>query len=106
MKWMQQLFHPLLDKSVVVFLDDILIYSKTEEEHEQHLSQVLDILRKNQLYAKLPKCQLFKQSVNFLGLVLDENGLSMEADKVRAIQEWPRPKNKKEILSFLGLAGY
>lgn len=106
MKWMQQLFHHLLDKSVVVFLDDILIYSKTEEEHKQHLRQVLDILRKNQLYAKLPKCQLFKRSVNFLGHVLDEYGLSMENDKVKAIQEWPRPKNRKEILSFLGLAGY
>ena len=106
MKWMQQLFHHLLDKSVVVFLDDILIYSKTEEEHKQHLLQVLDILRKNQLYAKLPKCQLFKRSVNFLGHVLDEHGLSMEKDKVKAIQEWPRPKNRKEILSFLGLAGY
>ena len=106
MKWMQQLFHHLLNKSVVLFLDDILIYSKTEEEHKQHLCQVLDILRKNQLYAKLPKCQLFKRSVNFLGHVLDEHGLSMEKDKIKAIIEWPRPKNRKEILSFLGLAGY
>ena len=106
MKWMQQLFHHLLDKSVVVFLDDILIYSKTEEEHQEHLRQVLEILKKNGLYAKAPKCQLFKRSVNFLGHVLDERGLSMERDKVRAIQEWPQPKNRKEILSFLGLAGY
>jgi hypothetical protein len=89
MKWMQQLFHHLLDKSVVVFLDDILIYSKTEKEHEQHLRLVLDILRKNQLHAKLRKCQLFRQSVNFLGHVLDKHGLSMEKDKVKAIQEWP-----------------
>jgi hypothetical protein len=106
MKWMQQLFHHLLDKTVVVFLDDILIYSKTEEEHREHLREVLEILRKNQLYAKPQKCQLFKRSVTFLGHVLDENGLSMEQDKVKAIQEWPRPRNRKEILSFLGLAGY
>lgn len=106
MKLMQQLFHNLLDKFVVVFLDDILVYSKTEAEHKEHLHQVLEILRKNHLYAKLQKCQLFKRSVTFLGHVLDENGLSMEQDKIKAIQEWPRPKNKKEILSFLGLAGY
>jgi hypothetical protein len=106
MKLMQQLFHHLLDKTVVVFLDDILVYSKTEAEHREHLREVLEILRKNQLYAKLQKCQLFKRSVTFLGHVLNENGLSMEQDKIRAIQEWPHPKSKKQILSFLGLAGY
>jgi hypothetical protein len=106
MKLMQQLFHHLLDKTVVVFLDDILVYSKTEAEHREHLREVLEILRKNRLYAKPQKCQLFKRSVTFLGHVLNENGLSMEQDKVRSIQEWPRPRNRKEILSFLGLAGY
>ena len=94
---MQQLFHNLLDKFVVVFLDDILVYSKTEAEHKEHLHQVLEILRRNHFYAKLQKCQLFKRSVTFLGHVLDENGLSMEHDKIKSIQEWPSPKKKKEI---------
>lgn len=106
MKFVQSLFHHLLDRSVVVFVDDILIYSKTEMEHKHHVREVLDILRENQLYAKLSKCQLFQSSVTFLGHVLSENGLSVEADKVKAMTEWPRPLNRKHILSFLGLCGY
>src|SRR4051812_1361738 len=106
MKFVQFLFHHLLDRSVVVFVDDILIYSKTESEHRHHVKEVLDILRKNRLYAKLSKCQLFQSSVTFLGHVLSENGLSMEADKLKAMNEWPRPQNRKQILSFLGLCGY
>ena len=106
MKFVQFLFHHLLDRSVVVFVDDILIYSKTESEHKRHVQEVLDILRENRLYAKLSKCQLFQSSVTFLGHVLSENGLSMEADKLKAVNEWPRPQNRKQILSFLGLCGY
>jgi hypothetical protein len=89
-----------------VFLDGILVYSKTEADHREHLREVLEILRQNHLYAKPQKCQLFKRSVTFLGHVLNENGLSMEQDKVKAIQEWPRTRNRKENISFLGLAGY
>jgi hypothetical protein len=106
MKFVQFLFHHLLDQSVVVFVDDILIYSKTEIEHRKHVKEVLDILRKNELYAKLPKCQLFQSKVTFLGHVLSKDGLSVEADKIKAMNEWPRPQNRKHILSFLGLCGY
>ena len=106
MKFVQSLFHHLLDRSVVVFVDDILIYSRTESEHRRHVEEVLDILRENRLYAKLSKCQLFQPSVTFLGHVLSENGLSMEADKLKAVNEWPRPQNRKQTLSFLGLCGY
>ena len=70
MKFVQSLFHPLLDRSVVVFVEDILIYSKTEKEHQRHVKEVLDILRQNRLYAKLSKCQLFQSKVTFLGHVL------------------------------------
>ncbi len=106
MKFVQLLFHHLLDRSVVVFVDDILIYSKTEKDHQSHVKEALDILRQNHLYAKLSKCQLFQSKVTFLGHVLSENGLSVEADKVKAMIEWPRPQNRKHILSFLGLCGY
>lgn len=106
MKFVQSLFHHLLDQSVVVFVDDILIYSKTEIEHRKHVKEVLDILRRNELYAKLPKCQLFQSEVTFLGHVLSKDGLSVESDKIKAMNEWPRPQNRKHILSFLGLCGY
>jgi len=106
MKFVQSLFHHLLDHSVVVFVDDILIYSKTEIEHRKHVKEVLNILRKNELYAKLPKCQLFQSKVTFLGHVLSKDGLSVEEDKIQAMNDWPRPQNRKHILSFLGLCGY
>jgi hypothetical protein len=106
MKFVQSLFHHLLDQSVVVFVDDILIYSKTEIEHTKHVKEVLNILRRNKLYAKLPKCQFFQSRVTFLGHVLSKDGLSVEGDKIKAMNEWPRPQNRKHILSFLGLCGY
>jgi len=103
---MQSIFAPHLDSFVIVFLDDILIYSKTKEEHNQHVRAVLQLLRENKLYAKESKCEFFKQSISFLGHVVGKDGISMEQDKVKAIEEWPIPSTITAVRSFLGLAGY
>jgi hypothetical protein len=106
MHLMQQVFRPYLDEFVIVFLDDILIYSKTAEEHQQHLTKVLQVLRENQLYAKRSKCEFWKQEISFLGHVVSSQGIKMEASKVDAIVSWPRPHSVHDLRSFLGLAGY
>ena len=103
---MQSIFHPYLDQFVVVFLDDILIYSKNVEEHQEHLKKVLDILRREKLYAKKSKCEFFQSKVHFLGHIISEEGLAVDPEKVKAIVEWPECKNVDEVRSFLGLAGF
>lgn len=103
---MTELLAPYLDKFVACFLDDLLIFSATPEEHEQHLRLVLDRLSKERLFCKRSKCALFQRQVTFLGHLVDERGLDMEATKVSAIREWPRPKSLTELRSFLGLANY
>ena len=90
---------------MVVFIDDILIYSKSLEEHEQHLRVVLQTLRDHKLYAKLKKCEFWLESVAFLGHVISKDGILVDPKKVEAIVNWERPKDVKEI-RFLGLAGY
>mgnify|MGYP006280086663 CR=1 FL=1 len=99
-------FHDYLDKFVIVFLDDILIYSKTEEEHKDHLRQVLQRLREHKLYAKESKCAFFKTEMEFLGHTVSANGIGPEKSKISAIQEWPVPSNVKDVRSFLGFANY
>lgn len=106
MHLMQKIFHPYLDKFVIVYLDDILVYSRSEAEHEQHLRKVLQVLRENKLYGKLSKCSFFQKEVEFLGHVVSDNGVYMEKKKMEAIQEWPTPKSVQEIRQFLGLAGF
>ncbi|MGI0135350.1 MAG: reverse transcriptase domain-containing protein [Candidatus Micrarchaeaceae archaeon] len=103
---MQQIFDPLIDKFVLVFLDDILIYSRNEAEHADHLRRVLEILRKERLYAKKSKCDFGKSQVNFLGHVISSEGISVEAEKVEAIAKWPDCSNVSELRSFLGLANF
>ncbi len=106
MHLMHQAFRPLLDSSVLVFLDDILIFSKTLEEHERHVAEVLAILRREKLYAKESKCELFKTDVEFLGHRVGRDGVSMMADKVAAVSEWPTPTKVFDVRAFLGTAGY
>jgi hypothetical protein len=106
MHLMHETFRQFLDDFVLVFLDDILIFSKTLEEHERHVQQVLGVLRKEKLYAKESKCELVKTEVEFLGHIVGRRGLSMVEEKVKAISEWPTPRNVSEVRSFLGTAGY
>ena len=103
---MNKVFMDYLDKFVVVFVDDILVFSRSEEEHEEHLRLVLQRLRENQLYAKLSKCEFWLKEVSFLGHVISEGGVSVDLGKVRDVLEWEAPQNVSEIRSFLGMAGY
>ncbi|EOY20476.1 Uncharacterized protein TCM_046344 [Theobroma cacao] len=106
MDLMNRVFKPYLDKFVVVFINDILIYSKSREEHEQHLKIVLQTLREYRLYAKFSKCEFWLESVAFLGHVVSKDGVQVDPKKVEAVEKWPRPTLFTEIRSFLGLAGY
>jgi hypothetical protein len=106
MDLMNRVFKPFLDQFVVVFIDDILIYSKSKEDHERHLRLVLQVLEEKKLYAKLKKCEFWLDSVAFLGHVISKDGISVDPKKVEAVVEWNRPNNVTEIRSFLGLAGY
>ena len=103
---MNRVFQPYLDQFVVVFVDDILIYSQSEVEHEDHLRIVLQLLRDHQFYAKFSKCEFWLAEVGFLGHVVSASGVSVDPGKVEAVMSWERPKSVFEILSFLGLAGY
>jgi hypothetical protein len=106
MALMQEVFHELLDTCCIVFLDDVLIYSRTVQEHDKHLNQVLELLRRHKLYAKLSKCELYKSQISFLGHTLSADGVHMETSKVEAIQRWPAPMTIADLRAFLGLAGY
>ena len=106
MHLMHQTFRDHLDDFVIVFLDDILIYSKTLEEHQKHVSIIMEILRREKLYAKESKCELFKTEVEFLGHIVGRSGLRMMEDKIKAVVEWPAPTKATEVRSFLGTVGY
>ncbi|KAJ9542729.1 hypothetical protein OSB04_029235 [Centaurea solstitialis] len=106
MDLMNRVCRPLLDRSVIVFIDDILIYSKTKEDHVEHLREVLEILRKEQLYAKFSKCDFWLQEVQFLGHLVHREGIKVDPAKVEAVMKWETPKSPSKIRSFLGLAGY
>jgi hypothetical protein len=103
---MNKVFMEYLDKFVVVFIDNILVYSNTEEEHEEHLRLVLEKLRINQLYAKFSKCKFWLTQVAFLGHVISARGVSVDLGKVRDVLNRKPPTNISEIYSFLGLVGY
>jgi hypothetical protein len=106
MDLMNRVCRPMLDKYVIVFIDDILVYSRSEEEHAMHLREVFETLRKEKLYAKFAKCAFWLREVQFLGHIIDERGIQVDPSKVAAIVEWVPPKNPTEVRSFLGLAGY
>jgi hypothetical protein len=103
---MNSVFMPELDKFVVVFIDDILIYSKNEEEHARHLRIVLTRLREHQLYAKFSKCAFWLEEIQFLGHVLSAKGIAVDPSKVKDILEWKPPTTVHQARSFLGLVGY
>jgi hypothetical protein len=103
---MNTIFRPYLHKFVLVYLDDILIYSKTPEEHSQHLRQVLELLREHQLYANMKKCSFAKSEVAYLGHIVSPEGVKVDPRKTAAVYNWPKPTCLTELWSFLGLATY
>ena len=106
MDLMNRVFRPYVDQFVVVFIDDILVYSKDQESHDTHLRVVLKTLRKEQLYAKLSKCEFWKNEVSFLGHIVSKEGIRVDPKKIEVVVEWKPPRNVTEVRSFLGLAGY
>lgn len=106
MDLMNRVCKPYLDKFVIVFIDDILIYSKNKEDHEQHLRSILELLKKEELYAKFSKCEFWLRRVQFLGHVIDSQGIHVDPAKIEAIKNWETPRTPTEVRQFLGLAGY
>jgi hypothetical protein len=106
MNLMNKVFMEFLDKFIVVFIDDILVYSKSEKEHATHLKLVLETLREHQLYAKFSNCEFWLKEVGFLGHVLYAGGVSVDPKKIKSVMDWEAPTTQTEVRSFLGLAGY
>ena len=106
MYMMNSVFMNELDKFVVVFIDDILVYSKSEKEHGEHLRTVLSRLREHKLYAKFSKCEFWLREVAFLGHILSAKGVAVDPSKVKDVLNWKQPQTVTDIRSFLGLAGY
>ena len=105
MDLMNRVFRPYVDQFVVVFIDDILVYSKDAQEHEQHLKIVLQKLREKKLYAKLNKCDFWLKEVSFLGHIVSAEGIRVDPTKIEAVVNWKPPRNVIEVRSFLGLEG-
>ncbi|GJS90972.1 putative reverse transcriptase domain-containing protein [Tanacetum coccineum] len=106
MDLMTRVCKPFLDKFVIVFIDDILIYSRNKKEHEEHLKAILELLKKEEMYAKFSKCEFGILKVQFLGHVIDSQGIHVDPAKIKSIKDWASPKSPIEIRQFLGLAGY
>ncbi|KAH0650238.1 hypothetical protein KY284_030150 [Solanum tuberosum] len=106
MDLMNRVFKPYLVMFVIVFIDDILVYSRNEEDHASHLRTVLQTLKDKELYAKFSKCEFWLKSMAFLGHIVSGDGIKVDTRKIKAVQNWPRPTSPTEIRSFLGLAGY
>jgi len=103
---MNRVLRGIVTKIIVVFVDDILVFSNSEEEHGEHLREVLETLREHKLKAKFSKCNFWKEEVKFLGHIVSGKGLSVDPSKLKAIQDWQTPRNATEVRSFLSLAGY
>jgi hypothetical protein len=105
-RFMNDIFQDLLDVSVIVYLDDILIYSENLEDHRKHVCEVLRRLRKHGLYARPDKCEFHSNSAEYLGYMLSPSGLTMAEDKIKTILDWPTPRKVKDVQSFLGFANF
>lgn len=103
---MNDIFRPFLRNFVLVFFDDILIYSKSEKEHIQHLKQALRKLEEHQLYANIKKCEFGQNLISYLGHIVSNEGVWVDKEKVQAMVDWPQPQNLRELRGFLGLTGY
>jgi len=104
---MNNIFRNLIAEGiVVVYLDDILIFTKTKEEHEQAVRRVLQVLKENKLFLYPEKCEFCKQRIEYLGLVISENEISMDLVKVAGVREWPTPENKMDVQAFLGFVNF
>ncbi|GJZ20138.1 putative reverse transcriptase domain-containing protein [Tanacetum coccineum] len=106
MDLMNRVCRPYLDKFVIVFIVDILIYSKSKDEHEVHLKLILELLEKEKLFRKFSKCEFWLQEVHFLGHVMNSEGIHVDPSKIKAVKNWKPSKTPTKIRSFLGLAGY
>ena len=105
-RMMNSIFRDQLNKSVLIYLDDILVFSKTLEEHIQHLQQVFDTIRKNQLSLKVNKCHFFQEELKFLGHIISKEGIKPDAEKVKVVLDWPTPVKQTDVRAFLGLTQY
>jgi hypothetical protein len=103
---MNNVISKFLDRFVLVFIDDILIYFNNREEHEENLKLVLQVLREHKLYANFSKCDFFQKQAHYLGHVISEEAVAVDPDKIKSIMNWPTPKDVSDIISFMGLAGY
>ena len=106
MRLMNEVLRPFLGRFVVVYFDDILVYSKSQKDHLHHLEEVFKVLRAQKLFGKLEKCEFFSPQVTFLGYVVSKDGISMDQAKVEAIKSWPTPTTITEVRSFHGLASF
>ncbi|GJZ98981.1 putative reverse transcriptase domain-containing protein [Tanacetum coccineum] len=106
MDLMNRVCKPYLDKFMIVFIDDILIYSRNKKEHEEHLKTILELLKKEELYAKFSKCEFWIPKVQFLGHMIDNQGIHVDPAKIESIKDWASPKTPTKIRQFLGLVGY
>ncbi|GKC31494.1 putative reverse transcriptase domain-containing protein [Tanacetum coccineum] len=106
MDLMNRVYKPYLDKFVIVFINDILIYSRNKEEHADHLKIILELLKKEKLYAKISKCDFWISIVQFLGHVINSQGIHVDPEKIKAVKNWVSPTTPTEIHQFLGLTGY